>query len=93
MKYIKLCSLSLWVVWSTGGVTPATAPPPSDAAVKVELTVAAEHVSKDLKAGAKVDLERVTAQVGRGATTRPPRSSATWRWRRSRSQRSRATPG
>jgi hypothetical protein len=49
-------------------VAPATAPPPSDAAVKVELTVAAEHVSKDLKAGAKVDLERVTAQIGRGAT-------------------------
>jgi hypothetical protein len=37
--------------------------------VKVELTVAAAHLSKDLKAGAKVDLERVTAQIGRGATT------------------------
>ena len=33
------------------------------------MTVAAEHLSKDLKAGAKVDLERVTAQIGRGATT------------------------
>jgi hypothetical protein len=33
------------------------------------LTVAAAHVSKDLKAGAKVDLERVTAQIGRGAIT------------------------
>jgi hypothetical protein len=62
------CVVSLAAVWTCSGVGPAAAPPPPDATAKVELTLPAEHVSKDLKAGAKVDLERVTAKIGGGAT-------------------------
>jgi hypothetical protein len=62
------CVVSLAAAWAWSGVAAFAAPPPSDATVKVELTLPTEHVSKDLKAGAKVDLERVTAKVGNGAT-------------------------
>jgi hypothetical protein len=67
-----LCVVSLVAAWSGSGFAPAKAPPPADSTVKVELTVAAEHVSKDLKAGAKVDLERVTAKIGSGRSTDYP---------------------
>jgi hypothetical protein len=66
MKLLPVLPL-VAVVMFLGHAT-AKAPPPQEASVKVEVAVAAEHVSKDLKAGAKVDLERVKAKIGSGAT-------------------------
>jgi hypothetical protein len=65
VEKILLRMMAVAFIFGCAALATAAPPPPEDK-VTVEVAVAAVHVSKDLKAGVKVDLEQVTAKTGAG---------------------------